>query len=223
MNTKPAWYKHVAAELFEKNVIFDFSYDSFMNQREKNSLVYQLMICLGLNRRSKQPFPILFANLDQSSYVFRKLDEYYMRRSRAPSMIKLTDKSYLDLLPRDQIVYLSPHAEESLTEFRPEYHYVLGCFIDISFSRPLSYKKAQAEGVKCYKLPIDEFVAYSNQRNRLLPLPIVHQILLDKKENVDWKHTLECNLGKNRLQLQMDELEAFERKYKNIQKHLYAL
>lgn len=193
-----------------------------MNQNEKNSLVYQVIICLGLNRRSRLPFPILLANVDRSSYTFRKLDQHYLNGNRAGSMIKITDQSYLDVLPREQIVYLSPHAEESLTEFRPDYHYVIGCFVDISFSKQLSYKKAQAEGVKCYKLPIDEFVAYSKIRNKLLPLPIVHQILLDKKERLDWKETLECNLGKNRLQIQMDELDAFERKYKHVKKHLYA-
>ena len=221
LENKKANYKHLAAELFEKNIIYDFSYDSFMNQSEKNSLIYQLLVCLGLNNKSKLPFPLLFANLDANSYVFKKLNQFYFLNNRQPQMIKITDQSYLDLLPKEEIIYLSPHAEESLTEFKSNYHYVIGCFIDISFSKCLSIKKAQAEGVKCYKLPIDEFVKYSKARNKLLPLPIVHQILLDKKVNTEWQHTLECNLGSTRLDIDMQELDAFKSKYKNVKKHLY--
>lgn len=189
-----------------------------MNRKEKYSLVFQLLVCLGLNNKSKQPFPILFANLDKNSFVYEKLHHFYLATNKT---VKVTDQSYLDLIPKEEIIYLSPHAEESLTEFKPNYHYVIGCFIDISFSKCLSYKKAQAEEVKCYKLPIDEFVSYSKKRNKLLPLPIVHQILLDKKLNTDWKSTLECNLGANRLDIEMNELEDFQKKYKDIKKHLY--
>lgn len=214
-------YKYIAAELLEHKVIYDFSYDSFMNKSEKNSLVYQTLVCIGLNNRSKTPFPLMFANLDSNSYVGKRLHQFYLSITKLSKAIQITDQSYLDLLPKEKIIYLSPHAEESLIEFKPDYHYVIGGFIDVSFSKQLSYKKAQVEGVKCYKLPIDDFVSYEKTRNKLLPLPIVHQILLDKKMNFDWKYALECNLGAKRLDIEMEELDKFKKKYKDCKKHFY--
>jgi ribonuclease P protein 1 len=58
---------------------------------------------------------------------------------------KTSEQSYVDLFPKERLVYLSPHAEHELLEDDEDNIYVIGGFVDTGRDahRPLSYARAQ--------------------------------------------------------------------------------
>lgn len=55
--------------------------------------------------------------------------------------------SYMDVFPRNRLVYLSPDAKESLKTYNHDDIYIVGAYLDkSSLHNPVSYQKATKDG-----------------------------------------------------------------------------
>ena len=74
----------------------------------------------------------------------------------------VSDQNYTDLFKQENIVYLSPDAEEVIETVDPEKTYVIGGIVDRvtekGIPRYASLEASQADKVKALRLPLDEFV-----------------------------------------------------------------
>lgn len=62
------------------------------------------------------------------------VQEYFRRQVPTlddPSFpLNLHEESYLDLFPRDQLVYLTPHCNETIEQYDHDAIYIIGAIVD---------------------------------------------------------------------------------------------
>ena len=208
-------YRLVDAQLSGPKLVFDFSYDQYMNASELRNLGFQIAYCISLAQADEgNPFGVWFSNLATNSLSDRVMRKSIGNLYEAGCHIRTMQESYLDHLPRDKLIYLSPHADQCMEQWEPDCHYVVGAFVDQSFPKALSHLKAQQEEIRCYRLPLDEFLKWK-LGCKYLPLPQVTNILIGVKNRQDWRQTLSENVRK---MYQMSEEEAEERKERKKKK-----
>lgn len=183
------------AAMFGQKLIIDLDYDQYMKMYEANLLASQIGVFYYENRNNETfpnelPFDIHFTNCDKSTITLEALRKHIKRMDELKFYFH--HGSYLDnseLFPRENLVYLSPHASQSLRQYSHDDIYILGGYNDRSTHMKVSHVKARAEGIRCYRLPLDENVLWK-QGNKNLCLNQVGAILHAVKATGDWQYAI---------------------------------
>ncbi|GBM15950.1 Mitochondrial ribonuclease P protein 1 [Araneus ventricosus] len=138
-------YRLANATLFGVKIVLDLSYDPFMTEKEKSACVTQLALIYSANRKNRDPYDLHFCNALSSYTSVQKFRTFLPKSSE--SFVTLTEKSYLDIFPKEKLVYLSPHAKETLQEYDHNAVYVIG----IEFFCLLSVMAKGGRGTKIYR------------------------------------------------------------------------
>lgn len=118
------------AMMFEPKIVFDCGYEDNMNQREIHNCAKQLTLSFASNRVHVNPMFLHFCNLKEDGLLM----EYFS--TNMPNILDddfpatITSQSYLDLFPRDQLLYLTPHCRTDITEYNPDMVYIIGALVD---------------------------------------------------------------------------------------------
>ncbi|XP_065315097.1 mitochondrial ribonuclease P protein 1 homolog isoform X2 [Gordionus sp. m RMFG-2023] len=202
----------------EPNLVLDMEFDKHMNLYEKGETANQIREMHHLNRSNKQPFNILFCNCHkmnpnqnsngQISTKSESLLDIIQKRmvDIENAFIEATDKSYLDLFPHENLIYLSPNAPNYMEVYDPFATYVIGALVEKSSSKPYSLAKAKREKVKTWGLGKKD-----------LPLNHVMGILLDIKNTGDWNVALK-HIPRRKLYNYQDNTDIQDKRFKNILK-----
>lgn len=171
---KIAHYRLAQAQMLEEPIVVDFGFTDELYFHEIRDLSLQFIQLFGLAKQSvyeRLPtFNLVFCNVKkpwEENQIFRILkSRNYDVDKILDSGITVTEKSYLDLFPKEDLVYLSPDA--------PHYYHpddgipIIGGIIDLTTRKKLSYTKAVAENLEVRKLPIDMVTKVYG--NKCLPL-----------------------------------------------------
>ncbi|KAG4073744.1 hypothetical protein HA402_000968 [Bradysia odoriphaga] len=178
-----------AVQLGEK-LIFDCSYDEYMTRHEAKSAANQLAWSFTDNRRDTEPFDLHFCNVNFSSVTMQQLERNIptMRDEKFP--MHLHETSYVDLFPKEQLVYLTPHCDNDLTEYDPGMIYIIGAMVDKGGQGPLSFEKAKALDLKMARLPLDQYLNWEKGSSKCLTLDQMVKIMLDLKRTGKWEVAL---------------------------------
>lgn len=114
------------AALFGQKIVIDLGYDKLMSKKEKKACVSQIRLLYSCNRLSHDPYDLYICNATSENRCVEYLR--YEMPNVDESFATLTGQSYLDLFPKDNLVYLSPHASEVLTTYDPKAVYIIGIF-----------------------------------------------------------------------------------------------
>lgn len=171
-------------------LIFDCSYDEYMARHESKSTANQLSWSFMANRNSREPFDLHFCNVNLNSPTIQQLERTIptMRDEKFPMHIH--ECSYVDLFPKDQLVYLTPHCDDDLTEYDSDMIYIIGAMVDKSGQGPLSLDKAKALDLKMVRLPLDRYLDW-DKGSKFLTLDQMVNIMLDLKRTGKWEVALQ--------------------------------
>ena len=121
----------------------------------KACIAVQVQLCHGINKVDREPFHLHFCNLSPDCATAKQL-ETGMISPKLP--YTMTDQHYLECYDRSRIVYLSPNATSYMTTYNHNDVYVLGCIVDKSAQRPITFARAKAERIRCVRFPLDKHV-----------------------------------------------------------------
>ncbi|KAI2810071.1 tRNA methyltransferase 10 C [Blomia tropicalis] len=181
--------------MFGQKLIIDLDYDEYMKLYEARLLAQQIGILYYENRANKEmnkvlPFDIHFTNCTKATNTLPALSKHIKRFDELSSYFH--HKSFIDypeLFPRKHLVYLSPHATKSLKTYSHEDIYIIGGYNDRTSHVCASNVKAEKADIRCYRLPLDEFVRWK-QGNKNLCLNQVVMILQAMKQTNDWRYAI---------------------------------
>ena len=142
----------------EPSIVFDFRFTSMHTRIEQiKSLYRQYINIISANRISELPFQIHFCNYDLDTEFHKRYGNFLEYDS---NLIFETQKSYLDIFPKNKLVYLSRDAKYKMTKYDPDKVYIVGSIIDIGDDRFKfsSYSQAKKDGIRCERLPLDDHV-----------------------------------------------------------------
>lgn len=111
-----------------------------------------------------------------------------------------TTESYLDIFPRERLVYLTPDAKDSIQTYNHDDIYIIGAFLDkFSLNKPVSHTKALCEGIRQYRLPINENVVWGSGASKHLCIMHMVAILNHVKKTGHWREALTKYIPKRKL------------------------
>lgn len=205
-------YRALQAMTHGQKVVIDCSYEEHMVFRETINAAKQMTFVFGDNRLHKDPFDIHLCNVKYDGDFMGQL------RRNIPSLdepwfpLNIHSQSYLDLFPKEKLVYLTPHCRAELTEFDHDAIYIVGCMVDKMNNEPLSLAKAKRDGLKMAKLPLDRYLEWAPGSKKNLNINHMIPILLDLKLFGDWTYALRHI---PRRKLMETKIQAMQNKLKN--------
>lgn len=108
------------------------------------------------NRLCRFPFHFIFAGCDREHVSWADINNRYFPNGIDSHLFTVTELDYLDIFPREQLVYLSPDAPLTLTEYDPEKVYIVAALAD-ELPRPrLTLRRATADGIETRRLPVEK-------------------------------------------------------------------
>lgn len=192
-------------------IVIDMDFEQYMTDDEIGKAVQQLGRIYSLNRRSDRPCQLFVSSMKgkimekcaQTNTGYRSWD------------INLSDSNYQSLFCSDgscnaspddlkrQFVYLSGDADCSLPDVKDMLAdeskiYVIGGLVDHNRHKGLCYKLATDSGIKCAKLPINDYILL-NQRHVLSTVAvfeILTHVLGSKKS---WVEALSLAIPKRKI------------------------
>lgn len=182
--------KLIQAMQFGQKIVVDCSYDSHMTLREVMDCGKQLTYMFSDNRAHDNPFDLYLCNARHEGNTMKQLVKFIPTLYDPDFPINITEKHYLDLFPKENIVYLTPHCREEMREFDHDAIYIIGAMVDKANDEPLSLAKAKREGLKMAKLPLDRYLLWGSSGSKSLTLNQVIKILLDIRASGSWDKAL---------------------------------
>jgi len=169
------------------HLVFDMSFESEMKDQDLISLTKQLLYCHSYNKSEREPFHFHFCNVmpgSRTEATLRKHGEVFYNMPYT-----VTSEHYLDCYPASQLVYLSPNAPRTMTQYDPNDVYIIGGIVDTAVEEPLTFAKAKREKLRTARFPLHEHVRWVNG-SKALTLNQVVDIMIRMKRTNDWKTTL---------------------------------
>ncbi|XP_011641938.1 mitochondrial ribonuclease P protein 1 homolog [Pogonomyrmex barbatus] len=176
--------------MFEPKIVFDCGYDDYMNQREIHNCAKQISIAFADNRIHVNPLCLYLCNFNYNGLLKQYLHQNIPTLLNDDFPVVITSQSYLDIFPKNQLVYLTPHCRTELTEYDPDMTYIIGAYIDKADSQPLSLAKAKKEGICMAKFPIDKYLKWGSSSSKNLTINQSLKIMLDLRHTRDWNEAL---------------------------------
>ncbi|XP_037553039.1 tRNA methyltransferase 10 homolog C-like [Nematolebias whitei] len=178
------------AMIFGQPLVFDMSYDSNMSKRELENAVSQLMKVEGFNRRATDPFHLHFCNVQPDGLYEKELVKQYGAKMWEHLLITSTKQQYIDLFPREQLVYLTADSPNVLRTFDKSKVYIIGGLVDRSLRPGTSLANAKRLKLATARLPLDEFLDW-DLGSKNLTLDQMLNIMLTIKDTGKWQEALE--------------------------------
>jgi len=181
-------------------VVLDCSFTSQLSSFERRLTAEQVKLCISLiNRQHKSPFHLHLTNVKRDYrdpfwglFARKALSDF---DNCYDYLSTVSEQSYMDLFPREQLVYLTGDARQPLMKFDSDRVYVIGAIVDKT-TRIRSITTAKERGIETRRLPLDNFVKWQMARKTLC----FHQvlgILLDVNLNGgDWLKAIETHVPK---------------------------
>lgn len=143
------------SSLFGQKLIIDLDFDDLMSLSECRIQVRHIVMTLVNNINYNEPYNIYFTNCDHTKPTMKSLQKYHDTTPFSQLSLgdHFTSKSYTDAFKKDQLVYLSPNATETMKEYSHDDIYIIGGFLDKScLNTPASHLKATRDGNFCFTI-----------------------------------------------------------------------
>jgi len=170
-------------------LIFDFDYVQYMRPEDIRNTAKQMSEAYVLNRSQINPYHLYFVNCPEDNDTYKHL--LLLLAGLEHFMVTVTEKSYLEIFDKKKLVYLSPHAGQSLEEVDPHKVCIIGAFNDKGIQKNISYVRAKQEGIACAKLPLDQYLDW-RQGNKSLTLCCMMKIMNTYKNTEQWEQAFKA-------------------------------
>ena len=115
---------------FGQKIVLDCSYDEYMTKREAINAAKQIMILFSENRNHINPFDIHLCNLTPNSTTMKYLLKHIPTLLDKEFPLNVHENSFMDLFPKEQLVYLTPHCKTDMNSYSHDSIYIIGAMVD---------------------------------------------------------------------------------------------
>ena len=96
----------------------------------------------------------------------------------------MCSENYIDLYPKEKLVYLTADSETELDSFDHNCYYIIGGLVDHNRLKMITYNKATEQGIKTAKLPLSKYVKLDS--SAVLTVNHVTGLIVKYIETQDW-------------------------------------
>ncbi|XP_031838521.1 tRNA (guanine(9)-N(1))-methyltransferase Trmt10A isoform X1 [Nomia melanderi] len=161
-------------------VSIDMSFDDLMIDKDIAKLTKQILRCYTLNRRALAPMQFSVTGFNGTSRTHMQKHNGYQHWD-----VKFYVETYLDIYPKEKIIYLTSESENVINHLEHDCVYVIGGLVDHNSHKGLCHKVAKQAGVRHGRLPLDKFLEM--KARKVLTVDHVFEILLRVSEGETWQ------------------------------------
>lgn len=161
------------------NVCIDLSFNNANSPREQRSLIKQCTLAYAAIRNSAHGVALHISSLQGevgAALESQGIEQWHIRRH---------ETSAFDVFDRENIVVLSPDADEILQEFDPSKIYIVGGIVDRTVRSNLTLDRACEQGVASLRLPVKEF--FPQAQSHVINIDQVVSLFCNFQETGDWQ------------------------------------
>jgi tRNA (guanine9-N1)-methyltransferase len=163
-----------------QKIVIDLGFDSEMTEKDIRSLASQLTHLYGKNRIAEHPLQLHLTDFGgQCESHMRSLNGFENWKG-----VTVDPKAYIDIFPKDKLVYLSAESDVEVTELNEDDIYIIGGLVDHNRLKGVCHQKAVDQGIRTARLPIDSFMELKTRK--VLTVNQVFEILLNWTIYRDW-------------------------------------
>ena len=204
-------------------IIFDLNYNNMMNYNELKSLVFQIALSYGINKKNKNKIAFYLSNYSNENNNIVSLFEKIGANSWE---INYSEKNFYEIEEllnlNKKFIYLSPESEYDLEEVNDNYIFVIGGLIDKtiiknkSLERAINIENKKIIDIETRRLPLKKYIG--NIFKTALNINTVVEILSNYLDSKDWKNSILKVLPlrnlriKNNIQNNNNKIENLEEK-----------
>jgi tRNA (guanine9-N1)-methyltransferase len=170
------------------SVVLDLGFDADMTEKERKSVVQQVMHCHGSNKKSKCPGRVHLTSVEGET------EKGLLAVQGYPNWpgFTVSPEPYLDLFPKESLVYLTADSENVVHELDRGKVYIIGAIVDRNRLKDVTFQKAQAQGIATAKLPLGEEMKGAS--TPVLTINHVFNILLEFQACKSWGEAFQAVL-----------------------------
>lgn len=161
-------------------VTIDLSFDELMIEKDIAKLTKQILRCYTLNRRAMAPM-----QFSLTSFTGRSRADMEKHNGYEHWDVNFHTESYMNVYPKDKIVYLTSESENVIDHLDHEWVYIIGGLVDHNAHKGICHKLARDAGVRHGRLPLDKFLRM--KARKVLTIDHVFEILLKITEGNSWQ------------------------------------
>ncbi|XP_040579505.1 mitochondrial ribonuclease P protein 1 homolog [Lepeophtheirus salmonis] len=164
-------------------LVIDLSFLKTLKEKHARSFIHsELFYGISWNKNARSPYAIHLTEFDPSCEHCCYLKDTYPHLFDPLSPVLITEKSYLDLFPKENLLYLSPDSKQDLNSFRGSDIPIIGAIVDPSGNQPLTLGKAKKQGIRHARLPMKKMIGL----NARLNVDHMIAIMCEWKNSRDW-------------------------------------
>lgn len=184
-------------------LVVDCSFDSLMLMRDINKLHKQIQRCYATNRRA--PHPVQFIVTSLGGQLKQSMDEKDKGWVNWKD-ISFKTEHYIEIVPKEDLVYLTSDSPNVLTELDQSKAYVIGGLVDHNHHKGITFEKAKELGIAHAQLPLTSFVKMNTRK--VLAVNHVFEIILSYLEKGNWQDAFFTILPQRKGAVALDETGA---------------
>lgn len=146
---------------FVSNIVFDVTFDNYMSSLECKNLAEQIIRIIYRNRHEFRTnwFNLHITGLSQSQSTVKFLNKFLdpSHRHNYPNVF-FHNESFNELFHHEQIIYLSPHATDTIDQsitIDSDTVFIIGGIVDRRKIIELTVSKCKKLGIKTKRLPLN--------------------------------------------------------------------
>lgn len=170
----------------ETPLLFDCGFCDTMSKPEIRDTARQIKYAFSQNRLHSRPYVMHFCNMDRSSLLWYELEKQMPNFPKLPLKVHTGDVT--EVFPKEELVYLSPDAEDVMHELDVDARYIIGSIVDKGQQLPLTLAKSKKLNIRSVRLPLNKYIKFHSHKT--LTLDQMASILLELRISRDWTKAL---------------------------------
>lgn len=163
-------------------LVVDCSFDELMGLKDVRKLHRQIQRCYAENRRVLHPVQFYLTSL--GGQLKQNMDGHDKGWVNWKD-ITVTTEHYMEVVAKQDLVYLTSDSPNVLAEMDPTKAYVIGGLVDHNHHKGISFERAKELGIKHAQLPLSSFVKMNSRK--VLAVNHVFEIILAYLEKGSWR------------------------------------
>ncbi|XP_059932797.1 RNA (guanine-9-)-methyltransferase domain-containing protein 2 [Gadus macrocephalus] len=163
-------------------LVVDCSFDELMMLKDIRKLHRQIQRCYAENRRA--PHQVQFYLTSLGGQLQQNMDDHD-QGWRNWKDITVKTEHYMEVVGKEELVYLTSDSPNVLEKLDPAKAYVIGGLVDHNHHKGLSFERAQELGIEHAQLPLSSFVKMNSRK--VLAVNHVFEIILKYLEKGSWR------------------------------------
>lgn len=163
-------------------LVVDCSFDNLMLIKDVRKLHKQIQRCYAENRRASHPVQFYLTSLGgQLKQSMDEKDKGWVNWKD----ISIKTEHYSEVVPKEELVYLTSDSPNVLEELDQKKAYVIGGLVDHNHHKGITFERAKELGISHAQLPLSSFVKMNSRK--VLAVNHVFEIILAYLEKGSWQ------------------------------------